>query len=269
MTITSLNSLTQLPTPALGFLPAIHDSVAEATPLDGSGRPALPTALEAKGRVYVNQTSAPVNLPAYGGWPVRNVAPGEYYGSDGRLFYRVVRKPGTSSHYPTSFERTIYTFPFTAQSFAIGDKFELSRLFYFRLIGNNTPAVWSVIFEVGAREDEPDPAGPNIGRIVWREPLLDQQVLITDVKSKNGLGIVLYRRAETSLRTNGLGYEADAMIYNKAVAVPPDRLPESTEFLLRVRIGQFDIVDDVAEPRGHVAYVIRPGNSPEDQDDGS
>ena len=330
MIITSLKSLTQLPEPALGLLPAIHDADVEDF-LPGAG---LPTTMAGKGRVFVNKTGAQVVLPPSGRWPARGVAVGDLFGSDGRLFYSLVPKIGTTSFYPKSFERNIYTFSFAPSSFPPGgEDITLKRYFYVRLIGNNTSAVWSVIFEAGVRRDDVDPTrrhvveaeivrgsatvsiastilsglgprmivtgggirgglettyiksidlesgtlvlslaptesgvreltfasapGPNIGDITWLPPILEQQIFLTDLRSENGLGIVLSNSKDISIGTNELGYSGKRFIYDRVTNADKDSLPTKSTFLLRVRIGQFDTENSVADPKGYAAYMVR------------
>jgi hypothetical protein len=351
MIINSLKEVAMLPSPALGLLPAIHDAEVEDVPVvDGAA--ALPQAGGAKGRVFKNQMPTPIVLPATGKWPARKMQQGDIFGSDGRLYYQVRNKAGTTSFYPESFERTVYNFSFTGTTFPIGNTFELDRLFYFRLFGNNTSAVWSVIFEIGMRSNSTAPAfeltmnavltsgsktvqitdpqlgevayrmvvtgtgipvgldgttyvrsidlaaktlvlsraatasgtraltfrapvGPNIESFTWLPPMLEEQIHLTEMKSMNALGIWLKNWGEKE-RTlpdgttiadpyrNDLGFEGYAKVYDKAVAAPLDSLPEGYEFMLRVRIGQFDVEDNVADPKGCAAYVVRAGDDPED-----
>lgn len=352
MIISSMRDITSVPVPALGLLPAVHDAEVENVPLV-EGIPNLPAADSCKNRVFRNQTSKEIILPSTSKWPARSLAAGGVFTSDGRLFYKVRQKPGTTSFYPESFERIVYTFSFTTQSFSPGSEFDFSRLFYFRLIANNTAAVWTVIFEIGIRVDQiapsltinlpalltsgsavisitdprlgslfyrmvvtgsgipggtldgttfiksidlsastltlsqaatvsgersltfTAPVGANLGEIVWLPPLLEQQVLLTEMKTVNPMGIFLKnwgdnmvlgpdgQSAPDPLR-NDLGFQGFAKAFDKAAPVPKDSLPTSGNFFLRLRIGQFDTENTVADPKGYAAYMIRAMNDEED-----
>jgi hypothetical protein len=315
----------------------------------------LPVAADARGRVFVNDAAGSLVLPATGRWPARTLAVGEFAGGDGRLHYRVVHKPGTTSYYPHHFERTVYTFSFSDRTFPIGEVFEFSRYFYFRLVANNTTAVWSVIFEVGERIDQSSPqevyeleatltagskvvrvsdarlaeliemmevtgegvpedlegktylwsvdavagevtltqaatlsgvrmltfragTGPNIERIKWLPPMLEEQVLMTDLKSMNELGIWIKNHGEQGRLNpdgtyandpsrNEAGFEAYKLIYANRYPVPLESMPTSSNFLLRLRIGQFDTENTTADPRGYAAYVIRADEEDSDSAD--
>jgi len=351
MIISSMKSIESVPAPALGLLPAIHDAELEEVPLV-DGLPVLPLADTCKGHVFRNQTAKAITLPQTSKWPARSLEAGGVFGSDGRLFYKVRQKPGTTSYYPESFERTLYTFAFSAQSFSAGSEFELSRLFYFRLMANTSSAVWSVIFEIGVRTDQTTPTlqltmpgtltsgsanvaiydpqlgslfyrmvvtgagissglngttyiksidlasntlvlsrpatesseeeltftapvGPNLGDFLWLPPLMEQEVLLTEMKTINPMGIWLKNWGDKNVQgpdgrnapdpyRNDLGYQGYAKLFDKATPVPLDALPTDRDFLLRVRIGQFDTENSVADPKGYAAYMVRAVDDEED-----
>jgi len=346
-----MKSIESVPAPALGLLPAIHDAELEEVPLV-DGLPVLPLADTCKGHVFRNQTAKAITLPQTSKWPARSLEAGGVFGSDGRLFYKVRQKPGTTSYYPESFERTLYTFSFSPQSFSAGSEFELSRLFYFRLMANTSSAVWSVIFEIGVRTDQTTPTlqltmpgtltsgsanvaisdpqlgslfyrmvvtgagissgldgttyiksidlasntlvlsrtatesgeqeltftapvGPNLGDFLWLPPLMEQEVLLTEMKTINPMGIWLKNWGDKNVQgpdgnsapdpyRNDLGYQGYAKLFDKATPVPLDALPTDRDFLLRVRIGQFDTENSVADPKGYAAYMVRAVDDEED-----
>lgn len=351
MIISSMKSIESVPAPALGLLPAIHDAELEEVPLV-DGLPVLPLADTCKGHVFRNQTAKAITLPQTSKWPARSLEAGGVFGSDGRLFYKVRQKPGTTSYYPESFERTLYTFAFSPQSFSAGSEFELSRLFYFRLMANTSSAVWSVIFEIGVRTDQTTPTlqltmpgtltsgsanvaiydpqlgslfyrmvvtgagissgldgttyiksidlatstlvlsrpatesgaktltftapvGPNLGDFLWLPPLMEQEVLLTEMKTINPMGIWIKNWGDKNVQgpdgrsapdpyRNDLGYQGYAKLFDKATPVPLDSLPTDRDFLLRVRIGQFDTENSVADPKGYAAYMVRAVDDEED-----
>jgi hypothetical protein len=307
----------------------------------------LPEQGEAKGRVFLNDVGGSVVLPESGRWPSLSLASGQLCGGDGRVLYEVTRKAGTSSYYPQVFERNIYTFSFSNETFPLGDIFEFVRFFYFRLINNNTTATWCVIFEVGEIVSQSSPAasisavatltsgqktisvppsqavqltqwmavsgdgilgseigdqktyiydintqtgvltltqaatasgqktlaftapvGPNIERINWLPPLLEQKVHLTDLKSMNELGIWIKNhgtreiitpdlRVEIDLNRNEAGFEGYRLVYAKRDPIPHECLPTSSNFVIRLRIGQFDTENSVSSPKGYAAYLIR------------
>lgn len=251
MFLDDITKISQLPAPALGLLPAVHDATVTNTdtiPGNVAG---------ASGNVYRYTGTNPASLPALARWPAAPIKNGDHFASDGRLFYRVVQRssPGEdeTSWYPEAFERTLYTIHLTPRQLPLGATFRLERQFDFRLIANTTNAVWSVVFEVGQRttQDEPAPTGPNLLDYEWQLPLLDQQIVLTDVASRHILGVTLTNTAN--------GYAANRLIYERAEGVTEeDALPTEADFALRVRLTGFDTQNSVADPRGFVAYVAGP-----------
>ena len=157
----------------------------------------------------------------------------------------------SSSYYPAAFERTIYTFPFTLQSLPIGESFTLSRIFSFRSISAKSACVWSVIMEFGERVDDTTPGsvGPNLKAYNYLPPAIDQQVVITDVTTDHALGITFTRTVD--------GISGSRSLYSRSPNLIPGTTPTSSgDFTLRVRLCQFDIEDQIADPSGYVAYSV-------------
>jgi hypothetical protein len=332
MFIQSLQEVKSLPAPPLGLLPAIHDATVV-------GVQSLPTSPE-KGVVFRNDANGPINLPATGKWPTKRVEPGEFFGHDGRFLYPVLNRPGTTSFYPKSFDRIVYTFSFNGSTLPVGNSFAFERLFNFRLIANTSLALWSVFFEIGVRDDDVSPdiiitraatltagqktislqdisgidyrmlvtgqgiysdidgstfvmnaangvvtlsrpatqsgtfqitfkadTGPNIGVVKWLPPIMEYVVPLTDLKSVNPLGMVITNHGEKKgiSSRNDIGMEAFWKKFDKAQAASLDSLPETNEFYLRVRLGNFDTENNVTDPRGYVAYTVRAISDPEDK----
>lgn len=341
-TLKQISKITIVGVPVVGELYSI--GIVGDTYSVTAGSFVFPPAGPAKNRVFLNDTFESIVLPSAEKWPARNLAASEICGSDGRLFYQVVNKAGTTSYYPSHFERRIYTFSFNKETFPVGDTFSFERFFYFRLIGNNSTAVWSVIFEVGERVYQTTPAtsvtinstlisgqkaiqvsvsdakklsymltvtgtgipsldvvtyvedinvltgvvrltqeatvsgtqsltftspvGPNLAVWRWLPPLLEQEIVMTDVKSMNPIGIWIKNWGEKSKQMpdgtyvpdpnrNDYGFEGYAKLFTGAYVVRPESLPSSPEFLLRLRIGQFDTENGVPDPKGYAAYLIR------------
>lgn len=249
MFLEKIECITQLPQPSLGLLPAVHDAVVSDAVLP------LGTAASLTGQVLRNGTGESLTVPAWGRWPARQIAPNEHFASDGRLFYKVrqrlVKPAGETSWYPEAFERTLYTIHLTPKQLPLGSSFQFDRQFDFRLIANTTNAVWSVVIEVGQRtiQSTPSPIGPNLLDYEWREPLLEQQVVLTDVMCSHQLGVVIWNTHD--------GYAASRLLYDKAEACDPASLPTGSDFAIRIRLGHFDTQNSVVDPKGYVAYVAK------------
>jgi len=255
MIISSLDKVEALPSPALGLLPAVHDASVSSIPTSSGS--ALP-AVEAGQVILNNLGTSNLSLPAYEAWPTQTLTSGSYAGSDGRFWYPVTRYKATNTFHPTAFERTIYTIAFTAASLPLRQIFKLARLYRFRLFANNTDAVWNVVWEFADRTSELSPAttGPNIKGYTFREPLLDEQVPITDVVNQSTFGISLQK---TEYTTGGAPvYSAIVERFGRQLAATSGQLPLTENFILRLRLASFDTQDNVADPRGFVAYLIEP-----------
>ena len=323
MFLDSVSSIPQLPQPALGLLPAVHD----ATVVEVSE---LPTS-DLEGNVW--KATAAITLPAWGRWPARQIAVGEHFAHDSRLFYKVRQRlvatgvqcaitrasttatvvsssvhglttgdsvviygasqsdyngtftatvtsttgftytvsgspatpatasssvggpyvrPKETSWYPDAFERTLYTMHFSPKQLILGANYRLARQFDFRLIANTTNAVWSVVAEIGQRTTQttPAPIGPNLLDYEWREPLLEQQVVLTDVMCSHQLGVQIWNLLD--------GYTATRLLYDTTLACSEASLPTTSDFALRVRLSCFDTQNSITDPKGYAAYVAKP-----------
>jgi hypothetical protein len=140
----------------------------------------------------------------------------------------------------------------------VGGVFDLRRRLDARMFNNNTDVVWNMVWEIGMRtaQAEPAPVGPNLDTYVWREPLIDQQIHITDVVGEHTFGILLRRRI---VNTNEV-FVGDIVRYNKVLGALPEQLPTGPNFVLRIKMAYFDTRNDVPDPRGYVAYFCHGGD---------
>jgi hypothetical protein len=161
-----------------------------------------------------------------------------------------IHTQSSSSYYPTAFERTIYTIPFTLQGLPVGEQFKLSRAFSFRSISAQSACVWSVIMEFGQRVDDvaPGSVGPNLRSYEYLPPAIDQQVVITDVNSDHSLGIGFAKTLS--------GISGFRSLYSRRPNLIPGTTPVADDFVLRVRLAQFDIENQISDPTGYVAYSV-------------
>ena len=248
MIIKGIEEIASLPAPALGLLPAVHDAtVTDYTLAYGTALPPL-----AAGQVLLNNTGGTVTLPGFSSWPPQKLPMGSFAGCDGRFWFPVRRYKATNSYYPQTFERTLYTLAFTANSLPVGGTFTLRRLLMVRLLSNNTDAVWNWVWEIGMREAQtaPAPVGPNLNTYVWRTPLIDQQLHVTDVVSTHDMGVQLRRSLDGTTEV----WSGKVSRYEKAIGALSDQLPTGSDFVLRLRLSCFDTQNDVEAPRGFAAY---------------
>ena len=180
--------------------------------------------------------------------PVTAVSPATASSAAGGPYVR----PKETSWYPEAFERTLYTMHFSPKQLVLGANYRFDRQFDFRLIANSTNAVWSVIAEIGQRttQTSPGPIGPNLLDYEWHEPLLEHQVVLTDVMCSHQLGVQIWNKMD--------GYEGTRLLYDTTLACTDASVPTSSDFAFRVRLSCFDTQNSVADPKGYAAYVARP-----------
>lgn len=260
MIISSIETTEALPVPPLGFLPALHDATVTTfvgtTLVTGTAvASTLPGAAANANNVFL-VTAADITAPSYESWPAQTIEKNTHVGSDGRFWYPVVPYGTTNTYYPKAFERTLYTIAFTPASLPLRLRWELVRMYSFRLFSNNTDVVWNVVWEFGDRiaETSPAPVGPNIKAYSWRQPLLDEQIPITDVLSKSIFGISLRKIDYT--QAGAPVYESTIERYGRRLAATSAQLPLTENFVLRLRLASFDTLDNVTNPRGYVAYLV-------------
>ena len=253
MFITSLNTVTNLPSPPLGLLPAVHDASITSITEPWTA----PDVATVAGEVYQNNTGSSIILPERAGWPSVKVQNGRFFACDGRCFYEVVRGGEEStSFYPAHFERILFTVPITQRILPLNGTIRLERGFTFRLFNNVSNAVWRVFWEVGMRTSITGTnIGPNLEGFNWLPPMLDQEILITDIETYHGLGVIIQNKADAYIGTQ--------LVYDRTIGAPEGSMPTTSDFVMRVRLGKFDTEDNVADPRGFVAYLAADANTTE------
>lgn len=246
MFITSLKTVPNLPEPPLGLLPAVHD----ATITEIAGPWIAPAPGAVAGEVFMNGTGSPLVLPEHEGWPSVKLRSGGYFACDGRCFYEVNRHLATNSFYPAHFERTLFTVSMTPRILPLGGTIRLERGFGFRLFNNVSNAVWHVIWEIGVRTSlTMAGVGPNLEGFNWLAPIVDQEVVLTDIETWHGLGVVI--------QNSNSGYIGTQLAYERTIGASEGSMPptDQNDFVLRCRLSLFDTEDSVTDPRGYVAYT--------------
>jgi len=248
MFITTLKTVPNLPEPPLGLLPAVHD----ATVTDIASAWTAPEVATVAGEVFRNSAGSPIVLPELEGWPSVKIRNGGHFACDGRCFYEVNRHLTTNSFYPAHFERTLFTVSMTPRILPMNGTIRLERAFAFRLFNNVSNAVWHVIWEIGLRTSLAGSGiGPNLEGFDWLVPLVDQEIVLTDIETWHGLGVVIQ-----NTRT---GYVGTQLTYERTIGAPEGSMPPADEhdFVLRCRLSLFDTEDSVTDPRGYVAYTAQ------------
>lgn len=234
-----------------GLLPATHDATAEAvTDILVSG--ALPDTNDTFiDRVFINDDPTAIPIPGGSGRKPSTLEFGEHLASDGRVWYKVVKDGATNSFYPFDFERTLWTLFANDKQFRAGGEFTFEFDLELRMANSKTAGQYSVVIEVGSatQQASPSPVGVNLQDIVWdATPVLNQRVILTDVKQKHHFGFAFRRSAD------GSTIAGDQLLYDAWEAA--GAVPSSANFAVRARLIRFDTENSITKAKGLVFYMM-------------
>lgn len=227
------------------LLPAVHD----ATVTDVTALPSL-----AAGEVWKNTSSGNLDVGG-GGTGGAVVKPGEFFASDGRIFYKVTRSGTTNSYFPAAFERELWRIAVNPKMLAVGRVLEAQFSVALRMIRPTSNAQWVLVIERGTLPSQatPSPVAVNLQNVVWDPtPVLSLPVLLTPLMISHSAGVRVERTLSGGVETFGL----DVMAYgnwegNDAAA------PDSASFALRARLINFDTENDLSgDAKGWVTYQV-------------
>ncbi len=250
--VTTINEIntTELPR-ARGLLPAIHDaSVLNLSSILVGGK--LPSASSYAQQVYVNNTGADFRVSGGLGHRSTILEPGDYVGSDGRLWYSVEQYGATSetSFYPSAFERELFTIHINENQLRLRKTFELSFAFEAAILNSNADAQWVLVLEKGAYEEESSPAttGLNLKQITWdTTPWVEQRIILTPTSTVHRFGARVARSLVDSVDTITPQSRVYGALQSGLTA------PATPNFAVRARLTRFDSDDVEADPKGFVA----------------
>lgn len=207
----------------------------------------LPAASARTGSVQVNKTGAEFLVPGGSGRASFYLEADGFIASDGRYWYRAKREGSTTSYFPQDFERTFFTLPVNSAQWAAGELFQLTFDLQLQTLAANTTAQYLLVIEHGAatRETVPATTGVNLKSVAWNAtPILTQRVLFTGTKLKHHFGARIRRSVEDAITAEKLLYDAWAA---------GGSAPAAADFLIRARLIEFDVQDDVSKPKGYVS----------------
>ncbi len=187
------------------------------------------------GNVY--RATAALVLPGGAGRHSRKLAVGDYFASDGRYWYQVLRD-GTD-YYASEFEQTLFSVPVDAVMLLNSKQLELVCNVALSLQNANVQAQQTLVLELGQTMAGSGPAG-GLASIAWSAPILSQVLTVTGLETGHGFGV--------RLKADGL----ETAMYGNWVK--SDTSPPVGNLILRARLTKFDC-EDVADPRG----VLRVG----------
>jgi hypothetical protein len=269
--------VTKLPRLA-GLLPAVNlptgTSVVSVTSLP------IPTVVPNQKAVYVNNTGSGILLAGGKGRKSTTVPVGGLFGTDGTTMYSLVQQGTTRTYNPWDFEEELFTLFVTEDELQSGGLFQCNVVINMRMVTTDlkrrTPAMLDIFFETGqimevgpSSTTQPPsnlPWGENLAYVQWNPPMLQKTVILSDVALVHKFGITISRQTTTNTDSSGNitgisdNIQAQAMAYDAIMGVASQNsVPKSANFALRVRLGQFDTADNIADPRGFVMFDMQVG----------
>lgn len=230
---------------APGLLPAIHDATVTT-----QSTVTLPEADDQPGQVFQNTTGHPLDVPGGLGQRGRTVPNGGFFGSDGRLLYRLARVGSTNSYFPTDFElELIPPIHLSSSMWGNGDSINLEFDLSYQLLRANTNAQYLLVIEAGtiSSATSPAPVSTNLAMLDWSTVLLSHQLILTDLRQTRHFGAAIRRSAAGNIT-------AEQLIQNQWSAALST--PSSATVVLRVRLVQFDTEDSAPGAVGFISAAI-------------
>ena len=233
---------TGLPSRGGGLLPAIHSATATNAILP------LPNPAAHSGVLFINNTADPITLPGGLGRKSASVAPGGFFGSDGRVWYALTRDvtpANTTSYFPRDFERELFRIAVSDKMLRAGQTLTAEFDLTLAMLRADTAAQWLLVIECGAAIQDSAPAttGENLADLTWQAaPLLSQRIILTAAAYPSRFGVSIARNAAGTVIT------ASKLLYGQYEAC--GTAPDSADFTLRARLIQFDTQDSVPGARG-------------------
>ena len=229
------------------LLPAIHDAAAQ----DVS---ALPTLTAAAGNVYRNAGSQPLSLPAGGGRKGQIVPAGGFFGSDGRALYALRRAGATTSYHPIEMERELLRVVVRAAQFPLASSLSLAWQLDLSFLTDTMVAgggyVMSVEVAPLSSATTPATTGANVGAV-------GQAVLLAAPRIGFSRGVSETRQFSLKLtrKLNEGGQAIGTSQFTDYVESIGPEVPQG-DFLLTVRLAQWDVDDSTPAPTGQVSVLM-------------
>jgi hypothetical protein len=229
------------------LLPAIHDAAAQ----DVS---ALPTLAAAAGNVYRNAGSLPLSLPAGGGRKGQSVPAGGFFGGDGRALYALRRAGTSTSYHPIEMERELLRVVVRAAQFPLASDLSLAWQLDLSFLTETMVAGAGYVMSVEAAPlssaSTPATTGANVGAV-------GQAVLLAAPRIGFSRGVSETRQFALKLtrKLNESGQAIGASQFTDYVESIGPELPQG-DFLLTVRLAQWDVDDSTPAPTGQVSVLM-------------
>jgi hypothetical protein len=229
------------------LLPAIHSAAAQ----DVS---ALPAISAAAGIVYRNAGTLPLSLPAGGGRKAQSVLAGGFFGGDGRALYALRRAGATTSYHPIEMERELVRLVVREAQFPLASDLSLAWQLDLSFLTETMVAGGGYVMSVEAAPlpsaSTPATTGVNVGAV-------GQAVLLAAPRIGFSRGVSETRQFSLKLarKLNESGQAVGTSQFTDYVESIGPELPQG-DFLLTVRLAQWDVDDSTPTPTGQVSVLM-------------
>ena len=227
------------------LLPAIHDAAAQ----DVSALPTL-----AAGNVYRNAGLLPLALPAGGGRKAQSVPAGGFFGGDGRALYALRRAGTTTSYHPIEMERELIRVVVRAAQFPLNSNLSLAWQLDLSFLTDTMLAGAGYVMPVEVAPlpsaSAPATTGANVGAV-------GQAVLLAAPRIGFSRGVSETRQFSLKLerKLNEIGQPFGTSQFTDYVESIGPEVPQG-DFLLTVRLAQWDVDDSTPAPTGQVSVLM-------------
>lgn len=170
------------------------------------------------------------------------------------LVYQVHPYGSARTYYPTAFERPLFEVAVNDRMFRANQK--LSIAFDVVVQSRDATALpqWWVMVDVGevTTASTPVTQSENVTGITWKStPLLAQPLLITGQPQRHSFGVEILSTATSG----GVTMNANQIHYGVASSASAGA-PTGRNFILRGRLTNFDVADNLSDPRGWLGYAL-------------
>lgn len=222
------------------LLPAVHS----ATPLNVTVAPSV-----FNSGLYQNSGTSSIVLPGGGGRKSQAIQAGGFFAGDGRAYYAVRRNKSTNSYHPIEMERDLARVLIQESQFPLGSKLSMSWTVDF---GFDTESLvagggYTMIVRAAPVPDINTPAvtGPNIGSV-------GSDVLLGVSRISLSRKAIETRKFSLSLTKTSSEMSYEFSDYSKSLG---NGFP-SGNFLLTIKLEQWDVDDSTQYPTGQVAVYM-------------
>ena len=230
------------------LLPAIHSNL----PIGASQVPDLAAAA---GKVYINSSASVLILPGGGGRKAQSVAPGAFFGSDGRAIYALSKGLNENTFYPLEMERTLIKSIVSKAQFPVNSSLTMRWDTSADLQGyvdGGCSCVMLVELRPIIPQSNPAPTGENTGivgaGIVIAAPRINFS--LNSIEARNH-----YLKLERKLPADGIYSSASSFFTYGTDAAGPGFSNE--DFVLSVALVRWDVDDSSSSPLGSVGFYMK------------